>query len=248
VCRIALSLIAFFSVIVVVVCAGEDPWKRPFAGWTENDVAVVQQISPWAKTTQSKGAYRPDGVTPASGSGGIPGTASDTSNTSLGATPGQPGGLEKNAAAGPVKYSVWWASSRTIRAASLRDSVLKGKMTQKDAEKILAQPVNEYEILVRGTNMHVFQQRGEKAFENAAWVQLKKPKQKLIPTHVLFRKGLDGASVIAAVFFFPKKGAGGEPTIGPDENEIDFYLLIADQKLITYFEPKRMVDNQGEDL
>jgi len=245
--RRALSLMAVFAVAVAVLAGGE-PWKRPFAGWTDNDVAVVQQISPWAKITQSKGAYRPDGVTPSSGSGGIPGTSSDTSKLSAGAMPDQPGGLERNAAAGPVKYSVWWGSSRTIRAASLRDSVLKGKMTQENAEKILAQPVDEYEILVRGANMHVFKQRGEKAFESAAWVQLKKSKQKLIPTHVLFRKGPDGASVIGAVFFFSKKGTNGAPTITPDENEIDFYLLIADQKLITYFEPKKMVDNQGADL
>lgn len=242
-----LSLMVVFAV-AVAAWAGEDPWKRPFAGWTDKDVAVIQQISPWARTTQSKGAYRPDGVTPAFGSSGIPGSSSDTSKVSAGVAPGQPGGLEKSAAAGPVKYSVWWASSRTIRAASLRDSVLKGKMTQKNAEIVLAQPVDEYEILVRGTNMYVFQQRGEKAFESAAWVQLKKSKQKLTPTRVLFRKGPDGASVIAAVFFFPKKGTGGEPTIGLDESEIDFYLLIADQKLITYFEPKKMVDNQGEDL
>ncbi len=56
-----------------------------------------------------------------------------------------------------------WCSSRTIRAASFRDAVLKGKMTQADAEKSVAQPMDEYEILVRATNMYIFQQRGEKS-------------------------------------------------------------------------------------
>jgi hypothetical protein len=121
-------------------------------------------------------------------------------------------------------------------------------MTQPDAEKSLAQPVDEYEILVRGTNMYTFQQRGEKAFETASYIQLKKTKQKVAPSHVSFLKGPDGASVIGAVFFFPKKSANGEPTIGTDEKEVDFYLQVGDQKLVTYFEPKKMVDSQGEDL
>jgi hypothetical protein len=232
-----------------IAWAGGDPWKRPFTDWTAKDVAEVQQNSPWAKTAQSQGAWRPaDGVTQASGSGGVAGTSSDRTGGAAGATPDKPGGMEKAAAAGPVTYSVWWWSSRMIRAASLRDAVLKGKMTQPDAEKSLAQPVDEYEILVRGTNMYTFQQRGEKAFETASYMQLKKTKQKIAPSHVSFLKGPDGASVIGAVFFFPKKGANGEPTISPDEKEIDFYVQVGDQKLVTYFEPKKMVDSQGEDL
>jgi hypothetical protein len=54
--------------------------------------------------------------------------------------------------------------------------------------------------------------------------------------------------VTGVIFYFPKKGANGEPMISPHEKEIDFYLLIGDQKIITYFEPKKMVDSQGEDL
>jgi hypothetical protein len=238
------------SLLAAVALAGGDPWKRPFSEWTEKDVAAVQQNSPWAKMTQSQGAWRPDGVTQASGSLGVAGGSSDHSKNADSASPETAGGAAKNAAAAgaQITYSVWWWSSRMIRAASLRDAVLKGKMTQPDAEKSLAQPVDEYEILVRGTNMYTFQQRGEKAFETASYIQLKKAKQKLSPSHVSFLKGPDGSSVIGAVFFFPKKGANGEPTIGPDEKEIDFYLQVADQKLITYFEPKKMVDSQGEDL
>jgi hypothetical protein len=67
------------------------------------------------------------------------------------------------------------------------------------------------------------------------------------PTKVAFLKGGDG-NVNGAVFYFSKKGAGDEPTIAPDEKEIDFYLQMGDAKLITYFDPRKMVDSKGADL
>ena len=62
-----------------------------------------------------------------------------------------------------------------------------------------------------------------------------------------FLKSPDGG-VNGAVFYFPKKSAGEEPTISPDEKEIDFYLQMGGAKLITYFDPRKMVDSKGEDL
>jgi hypothetical protein len=238
------------SLLAAVALAGGDPWKKPFGEWTDKDVALIQQNSPWAKILHAQGAWRPDGMTQASGTIGMAGSSSDMSHTGASAAPGTAGGTEKNAsaAAATATYSVWWWSSRAIRAASFRDAVLKGKMTQADAEKSVAQPMDEYEILVRATNMYIFQQRGEKAFESAANLQTKKVKAKISPSHVAFLKGPDGQSVTGAVFYFPKKGANGEPTINADEKEVDFYLQVGDAKLITYFEPKKMVDSQGEDL
>ncbi len=49
-------------------------------------------------------------------------------------------------------------------------------------------------------------------------------------------------------FYFPKKDKAGNPTIVPDEKEMDFFLKVGDAKLITYFEPKKMMDSQGQDL
>src|SRR5579863_542226 len=161
------------SLLAAVALAGGDPWKKPFGEWTDKDVALIQQNSPWAKILQAQGAWRPDGMTQASGNIGMAGSSSDMSHNGASAAPGTAGGTEKNAsaAAAQAKYSVWWWSSRTIRAASFRDAVLKGKMTQADAEKSVAQPMDEYEILVRATSMYIFQQRGEKAFEKAAYLQ-----------------------------------------------------------------------------
>ena len=130
-----------------------------------------------------------------------------------------------------LRYSIFWWSSRTIRAASMRKAVLKGTMTQADADKTLSNVPDDYMILVQGTNMQIFQHRGEEAFEKAAYLQLKKTKQKVYPTKVAFLKSADG-NVNGAVFYFSKKGAGGEPTIAPDEKEIDFYLQMGGAKLL----------------
>jgi hypothetical protein len=235
-----------------IAWAGGDPWKtKPIDQWTEKDILEILQTSPWAKANiQAQGAWRPDGMAPATAVLGAPGSSQDKSHVSSGATPDKPGGTDKedSAAAGQSAYSVFWWSSRTIRAASMRKAVLKGAMTEADAEKTVSNVPDDYMILVQGTNMQIFQHRGEQAFEKVAYLQLKKTKQKVYPTKVAFLKGADGTSVTGAVFYFPKKSAGEEPTIAPDEKEIDFYLQMGDAKLLVYFDPRKMVDSKGEDL
>jgi hypothetical protein len=76
---------------------------------------------------------------------------------------------------------------------------------------------------------------------------LHKSKQKLSPSKVEFQKDSTG-KVVGAVFMFPKTTSNGEPTISPDEKEVDFNVQIADSWLRTYFSPKQMVDSQGVDL
>jgi len=95
--------------------------------------------------------------------------------------------------------------------------------------------------------MDIFQQRGEQAFKDAAFIEMKKEKKKLSPTNVEFQKTSDG-KVLAAIFTFPKKDGSGESTITPDEKEIDFNLRIGDAWVRTNFSLKQMVDSQGEDL
>jgi hypothetical protein len=234
-----------------IAWAGGDPWKtKTIDQWTDKDITEILQTSPWAKVSvQPQGAWRPDGMTQASGSTGIAGSKSDSSHVAAGSNPEQTGATAKedSAAAGQASYSIFWWSSRTIRAASMRKAVLKGSMTEADAEKTVSNVPDEYMVLVQGTNMQIFQHRGEQAFEKAAFLQLKKTKEKVYPTKVAFLKVADG-SVNGAVFYFSKKNSGGEPTIAPDEKEIDFYLQMGDAKMITYFDPRKMVDSKGEDL
>jgi hypothetical protein len=250
--KVILGVTAVITLELIVWASG-DPWKsKPYQQWTEQDVAQVLQISPWAKPNlRVQGAAQSNGMTQITGgSVGYAGSSSDTSHVSAGATPDRPGGSEKSdlAAAAQATYSIFWWSSRTIREASLRRAVLKGTMTEADAEKDLAAAPDDYMILVQGTNMSIFEHRGEQAFEKTAFIQLKKSKQKAFPTKVAFLKGVDGQTVTGAIFYFAKTQSNGEPTISPDEKEVDFYLQLGEHKLLTYFDPRKMVDSKGEDL
>lgn len=253
--KAVLSGVAVF-VLAALVWAGGDPWKtKPFSQWTEKDLQAIFQTSPWAKANvQAAGAWRPMGSETMSGPtpGAIAGSSTDNSKASQGSLGEQMGGAEKSknaeAVAATQVYTVLWWSSRTIRAASTRHAVLQGSLKQDDAERIVAQPKEEYEVLVQAQNMHIFQDRGEKAFEKVCYIEARKSKRKLSPTHVAFQRGPDGETVVGVVFFFPKKEKNGEPTIAVDEKDIDFFLQVGAARLITYFEPKKMVDNQGEDL
>lgn len=222
--------------------AGSEAWKsKPFQQWDQKDVTQILQTSPWAKpNVQASGAWQPIGQSVTDGAGAY-GTRSSTVAD---------GGAEKTkeATSGVRSFSVYWWSSRTIRAASCRQAVLRGAMTEADAEKLVAQVPDEYVVRVLGNNMSIFSERGEKAFESAAWLDLKKSKTKLTPTHVTFERNPQSEKIESVSFYFPKKDQNGTPTIAPDEKEIDFFLKVGDAKVITYFETKKMVDLQGLDL
>jgi hypothetical protein len=226
--------------LALMVWAGGDPWKsKPFQQWNENDVNTVFQSSPWARPNlQPLGAWRPMGSDTTSGIGTVSG---HTNDTDAGAS------KEMAAVAGKSIYTVLWWSSRTIRAASVRRAVLHGSMTEADAEKTIEQPEDDYQVLVKATNMKIFEQRGENAFKNAARLEFKKSKQTLTPTKVTFQLGADD-SVIGADFHFARTGTNGEPTISPDEKEIDFFVQVGDAKVMADFDPRKMVDSKGADL
>jgi hypothetical protein len=246
----------------VLVWAGGDPWKnKPFEQWTDSDIAAVLQSSPWAKVNLQTGLgsrmldstplTQPVGGVAGGGGGGSNtsrGSAGADSKTSAGSLPGQPGGLEKNADAGPGVYNAFWYSSRTIREALARRAVLHSGMDSGAAAKFVEQAQEEYTVMVQGPDMSLFQQRGEKAFDDAAYLELKKSKQKIAPSHVEFQRAADGTTVLGAKFFFSKKGASGEPAIGADEKQVDFYLRVGSSTIRTYFEPRKMVDAKGLDL
>lgn len=238
--------------IATVAWASGDVWKsKPYAQWDEKDITTILQTSPWSRpAVQIQGAWRPADTAAADTSNlGVAGSGADTSNRSAGAGSNQPGGTEKQAEAlaAVQMYNIYWWSSRTIRETSLRRAVLKGSLTQDQADKMVTAPVDSYQILVNSPNMAIFQRRGEDAFKQVAFLQTHKNKQKLNPTKVEFQKNADG-TVVGAVFSFPRTSPNGEPLISSDEKEVDFQLQIGGSWLRTYFNPKQMVDSQGEDL
>ena len=97
---IALSLLAGISAL-----AGSDPWEgKPYAQWTEQDVAVILQTSPWVKTVAATGAWRPSG-THAALPIGDPHVGTAQADNAIHPS-------------GPKTYNILWGSARTVRAAT----------------------------------------------------------------------------------------------------------------------------------
>jgi len=228
--------------IALLASASSDPWKsKPFQQWDQKDVTQILQESPWAKSgLQAAGAWRPIGQSTTEGQGAYGNRSADNADGGAART--------RDAMSSVRVYAAYWWSSRTIRAATCRQAVLNRAMTEADAEKLVAQAPDEYEVRVRGSNMSIFEERGEKAFEDAAKLELKKAKVKLAPSHVTFERDPGSEKVVSATFYFPKKDKSGNPTVLPDEKEIDFTLRVGDASVRTSFNPKQMVDSQGEDL
>jgi hypothetical protein len=236
-------------VLSAIAWAG-DPWKsKPYQQWDEKDVQTVLQASPWAKVNISAaGAWHPSYTTAITGGSlGVAGGKTDTSKASSGSTADQAGGNEKSMNAGPAIYNIFWWSARTIREASARRQVLHGTLAQDAADKAVTQVPENYQILIAGQNMSAFQQESEDYFKSNTYLEIKKSKRKINPTNVEIQKTPEG-KIVGVIFSFPKKDAEGAPSIGPDEKEVDFNLHAGGSAIRTYFNPKQMIDSQGEDL
>jgi len=236
--------------LAAALYAGGEPWKtKPYTQWDEKDVTEVLQSSPWVKTNLSgPGALQasspaPDSGPAVGGGGGIP----NRSTPAAAVTPTQIGGSENGGPdAGSPTYSVFWWSSRTIREAFARRAVLKGAMTQENADKIVGANPDSYQILINSANMSMFEGRGEDAFKDAALIELKKEKKKINPASVVFQRS--SGKVVGVIFSFSKKDANGETLIPPDEKQIEFSLRVSGGWLRTSFNLKQMTDAQGLDL
>jgi hypothetical protein len=144
-----------------------------------------------------------------------------------------------------LNVQVYWQSSRVMRAATAREAVLHG--LQVDVDQYVAQPQTEYQLVLRMADMTPFTQHDEKFFQDSAFLQTKKSKDKISPTHVVFEKNAKG-SIQDAIFFFPKTTSSGAPTISSDEKEVQFSCKIADQTARVGFRPQEMVDQSGPAL
>jgi hypothetical protein len=224
-------LVSALFLVTLFAWAGDEPWKsKPYRRWTEQDVAEVLQASPWAKTVRATGAWRPV----------------DNGPVLLMQDP-HAGTTQADNAVHPQElplYTILWVSSRTVRAALERRAVLRGTMKEDAAQQDTSRVLDSYMILVKAADMVIFESRGEAAFAKVSYIQLKKSKQKILPSRVTFFRGSDGQSVTGAVFYFSKK----EATISADEKEIAFYLQVGDTKFLTSFNARQMTDAQGEDL
>jgi len=185
-----------------------------------------------AGTGGQKGAAQPNSPMP----GGRPGGAGGPAQSAAGGTPT---GDELN-------FNVYWASSRIMRAASARKSVLHGGK-EVDVAKYANEPQEEYQIVVQSEDMAPFVRHDESFYQANAFLEIKKNKQKISPSHVRYERDEKG-QVAAAVFLFPKQTSSGEPTVPADEKNVEFNCKIEGSRLRVNFDPQKMVDSSGPAL
>src|SRR5690242_18401167 len=239
--------------LAAMAWASDPPWKgKPYDQWTDKDLEKIFTDSPWSRIGMVTRTWAPLTSKDApAGPAGPTGGAQPNAPTSPG-RPGGPGGPSQSGAGGApsgdeLRLNVYWASSRIMRAASARKSVLHGEKKDVDVAKYANEPQEEYQIVVQSEDMAPFVRHDESFYQANSFLDVKKTKQKLSPSHVRYEREEKGL-VAAAVFFFPKMTAAGEPTLPSDEKNVEFNCKIEGSRLRVNFDPQKMVDQSGPAL
>jgi len=223
--------------------AGDKPWKaKPYQQWDEKELQAILTDSPWVRVTPIQRSWLPVEEKDLPGQPAMNGGVRQMPNASTATnTPDRVGeGTWRE-----LNVQIYWQSSRVMRAATAREAVAHGEKV--DVDKYASETQSEYQIVLRMQDMTPFQQHDEKFFQDNAFLQMKKSKDKTSPTHVVYEKNSKG-SVADAIFFFPKSNSSGAPTISPDETEVQFSCKIGDTTVRVGFRPREMVDQSGPAL
>lgn len=252
--------------IGLLAWASNDPWKdKPYQQWDQKDVQRILSNSPWSKTVsvEAKGQTDQSQVpqsspvpqtSPSASSGSSSGGMGGGARPSMGGEGAAPsasggaGGYGAASGAPEVPFAVRWLSSRTMREALVRNAVLSGSMSQSDAEKDLAQPVNSYQVFIAGPQMATFGALDETSIKQGATLTTKKTKQKIEADKVEIQRSPDGKTIRGIMVTFPKKTFTGEATIGSDEKGVEFAFSSGSVSIKASFDLSKMYDAQGRDL
>lgn len=237
-----LSLLLGLLLAATLLWAGDKPWKaKTYQQWDEKDLQAILTDSPWVRVTPIQRTWLPvaekDVAPDPQIAGGVrqmpaPGTSANAVRA------GEESLRELN-------VQIFWQSSRVMRAATAREAILHGR--QVDVDKYAAEPQSEYQLVLRMEDMTPFTQHDEQFFQDNAFLQTKKGKEKISPTHVVYEKNAKGL-IQDAIFFFPKTTSSGTTTISSDEKEVQFSCKIADTTVRVGFRPLEMVDQSGPAL
>jgi hypothetical protein len=245
----AVLVISFFGLFA---WAG-DVWKdKPYQQWDRKEVLKVLNDSPWSKTISvsvtSRAVAAPSAGGEARGGYGPMGGGGGASSSELGREQPTPMTSADQGESLVAEYHVRWLSSRAIREGLVRLQILEGKMGEADAERYLAQPVSDYQLLLFGRDMSPFEAVEESSLKEKSYLEMKRSKQKLAPANVQIQRTPDGKRIVAVLFSFPKKTSSGEATVASEEKSVEFVCSAGPFRLRTSFEPAKMVDRQGSDL
>jgi hypothetical protein len=238
-----LALLLGLLLGATLLWAGDKPWKaKPYPQWNEKELQAILTDSPWVQVTPIQRSWLPIAEKDVPGEPPMNGGVRQMPNASTATTApvrvGEDTWRELN-------VQIFWQSSRVMRAATARQAVLHGEKV--DVDKYANEPQAEYQIVLRMEDMTPFQQHDEKFFQDNAFLQMKKGKDKISPSHVVYEKNSKGL-VADAIFFFPKTNSSGAPTVSAEETEVQFSCKIADSTVRVGFRPRDMVDQSGPAL
>lgn len=218
----AIAIILAFAVAAWAV----DPWKgKPVDQWDQNDITKILTDSPWVKKVQIEASW-------------VKGKQSSSSPSAAG----------DQGPSGPPQaiFMIRWNSARTPREALYRQALLGNEIKQDEYDKAMNEQVDDYQILIVGSDMTPFQDSTEASLTTAGYLMSKKTKDKIPPKGVVVQRGPD-QKVSVVVFSFFKKSLNGQETVPEDEKSMDFYLT-SPVKLHCTFDVSKMVDAKGKDL
>ncbi len=255
------AIIGSFAILAIAALAwaSSDPWKdKPFQQWDEKDVQKVLSNSPWSRMIQADAGFDGSGSAPSSGlpqgssaGAGAAGGGGGGGRGGMGgggSSPSRAGGDDQAGGVPQLTFAIRWYSSRTVREAMLRSAVLAGSLKEDEAEKQLAQPTEDYQVLLSGPQMSAFQSAEEAGVKARTALITKKGKLKIEPSKVDFQRSTDGKTIRAILISFPKRTATGEATIGSDEKGADFSSSPGKVAIKASFDFSKMYDAQGRDL
>jgi hypothetical protein len=262
------GVMAAFLTLGTLAWASGDPWKeKPYTQWDDKDIQRVLSSSPWMRSVSVVAAWQTapssydmpgdnphpasqQPATPSGGGGGGMGGGGKGAPGGGGGGGGQPSSMGADAppTIPQAEFNVFWMSSRTMRGAMGRREILHSGKDAAEVDTFVNKPMDEYEIVVQGRDMNPFVNNDEKFFQSNAFLEIKKSKEKVSPSHVTFERGANGKTVTGAFFFFPKKSASGENVIAPDEKSVQFTVSLGKSILKADFDPRKMDDQKGPDL
>jgi hypothetical protein len=250
-----LALFASVFLLASLTSAGSgDPWKsKPYQQWDDKDIDKVVRFSPWSRVVVIETTWEPLNASElAAVNGAVPGAEVGTQGSG-GGKGGTATVLPAEHGSGRTRgedasFSVYWMSSRTMRAAMARKSVLHAGKDPAEADKFVNQQLDTYAVLLQCEDMAPFMRNDEKFFEPRATLIIKSTKQKIAPSQVIYQRDPESKKVGGVVFMFPKKGPNGEEIISPQEKGVEFDCKIGNSLLKAPFEIQKMADAKGSDL
>lgn len=248
--KVSMKKKIIFSLSAALVAAGTwagsgEPWKdKDYKQWTMEDVQKILDDSPWVHIANVNADWikgQPQYLSP------LPETCTGRPdmNRPMRTPPQWNLGTMTESV---VAYQIAWRSSRTMRAAQFRLSVLCGRSEADQGDELLEEQPEQYIITLLSPDMTPFDGMSEEALLQNTYLTLKKNKHKVTPGKVLIGHGTDQRTVFRLTFAFPKKNDSGEPLIAPDEKEIEFVAQAGKIAVKTKFQPPKMIARNGMDL